>query len=175
MDRLELIGTEPDKIEIPVVQVQYNSFMDHYHFRVHYALASPKMPLNYLPNRNRYEGMGTPNISFNLDPNFSQKPAQELPHSSVWSGVGLGQGAYQRAKATVYSEKGIIVLNRFNRAQVVGELDEQAVQEVVEALAGNHLQPPNWTQPQSAFKFDDRDKPLLVNFMVRQLAPYLRK
>lgn len=187
--RLELLRDTPDKIEVPLVQVQYHSFMDHYHFRIHYALASPTSPLEKISDKVinttesgsriefrqvEYRGSVTPNISFNLDPDFDLAPAQELPHSRVWSGIGLGYGGYKQAKATSSSEEGIVVaVDQYNTTYLARDIDETTVQEVVEALAGNRLPPPNWRQEQSAFKIDDGDKPLFAAFMRQQLAPYL--
>ncbi len=182
--KLELLCL-PEKIEVPVIQVQYHSFMDFYDFGIHYGLASPQHPLKLSQRPSpspesggwEYSNPNIPDIQFSLDPHFDRQPAQELPHSLVWGGVGLGHGAYQKARASSHtSSKGTtIILNPYHTAYLTRDIDEVTVQEVVEALAGNRLQPPNWKQKESAFQIDDRDKPLLVSFMLEQLKPYVNR
>lgn len=176
--RLELLHL-PEKIETPVVQVQVHSVYDSYFFGIHYTVASHLNPLllSLKGQGPEYINPHIPNIYFSFDPHYeaSQLPTRKLPHSSVYGGIDFSGSGYQKAIATCLgsAKEAKVLMAPSHTAYRAKEIDEATVQEVVDALAGNRLRPPNWKQKESAFQIDERDKPLLVAFMLEQLVPYV--
>ncbi|MEK6901349.1 MAG: hypothetical protein AABX37_03340 [Nanoarchaeota archaeon] len=174
---LKLLTKRQRTIEVPAVQVQYHPFMDFFRFDLHVAMPFAGEPLMYDPHKKQYQSIRAPTIQFSFDPHFNRNPALELLHSSVYSGTGFGNGGYQSAKVTSYFQHGVVILaddkEKIYVSRDLREKTEQAVREIVDALAGNRLKPSGWRHSESVFRIDDCDKPLVINFMVKELESRL--
>lgn len=173
VSELEQLVRTPEQINSGVViQVSPRFVYEFMFFELQVVFPSEQKPLVYNGRKEKYVGEATPWIGFRFSNNYHQDNSLVLPNSSIFGQGGLGHQGYIADRVTAFPRQGKaeIFASEHHKINLLGS--ENSVRGLVEALAGNRLQPPHWTQEASAFRIGEDDKGLLTDYITQHLAGY---